>query len=1069
MGRYQTTAYPEVRFWCLQTLADACRDHLPALTPDDATALRGAVASWVHEASTRADPPIPAFIKNKLAQVTALLVRHEYPSRWPTFFHDLVALLASGGPAAPDVFCRVLDAVDDEIISTGDTLRPRGAAGDPTHAVAPSVRVKDALRADSDALPKLAESWRAMIAYGSSPGGGDATVAVAAAAASTARRYVEWMDVSLFTGDGFVAAAMGLLGSGDATLRAAGADFLTALTSKGMEHAAKVEMIGRLGLVGVCRQLQAMAASAAASGTDDADQTSETSAAQLAAAVGNELFGCLRVAAAAAAADATEPHPAPPPRATCDAAAAMIDELMPVGVAHLRSDDEQTVMAALPLCAAYVNRVKDLGSGAAPAAETTLRAVVDAVISRSAFPEDAAGGGEGVGAGAGVDFSRGEDKYTLEAEQEVTATRQELAVLFRAVSRLSPALALDAVRGALVAALPAPPAPPARWQTVETALAALHLVGEGADDPAVKPGAEGPSPLGELVAFLLSRWGAGGDGGNPAGGGGVPAAAHRLVASAFLDLCVRYHLAVARDHGRLLAPALAAFLDARGMRHPSPEVSRRACYLFCRFVKPLRGQIAPRLAEVLAALEEIMERASDAAGGGVGGGAGGTGGGTGGAMATAGGDDRLYVFEAVGSLLGADEVPEASQAQWLEAASARLRRRIEAARAAGDAAQAQHVVVAMANVTKGFTQRVATETRPRVGEILRAGLEPALGCLATWPRDPLVRQRVVAYFQRMVQCVGPSAFPYASPLVEHMRASGSSADLRECLILVNQLMATFKADLAPFVAGTLPALTRQTAAALAPLADANGAARGILGLTGEGLDALAVDGTSAAAAAAAAAAGVDANNTEEVREARELEKMYMSHVHGVATNGLASVLAASSPPALPATRDVVLASLARWASSHPSATSRKMSLQALTKFAQAWIPTPAEMAAGAPPEGVPGFRRFAAETIAGECCVRAVLRGDLDPRDAACAAAINEAVNFQRALLERCGREFEVHLKENLLAPMGIDAAGGEAYVRAVTSTSQTAQRDARAFLAECQRVVAAKCPGLAKRPCAKS
>ena len=52
---------------------------------------------------------------------------------------------------------------------------------------------------------------------------------------------------------------------------------------------------------------------------------------------------------------------------------------------------------------------------------------------------------------------------------------------------------------------------------------------------------------------------------------------------------------------------------------------------------------------------------------------------------------------------------------------------------------------------------------------------------------------------------------------------------------------------------------------------------------------------------------------------------------------------------------------------------------------------------------------------------------------------------------------------------MGIDAAGGDAYVRAVTSTSQTAQRDARAFLAECQRVVAAKCPGLAKRPCAKS
>ena len=130
------------------------------------------------------DPPVPAFIKNKLAQVTALLVRHEYPSRWPTFFHDLVALLASGGPAAPDVFCRVLDAVDDEIISTGDTLRPHGAAGDPTHAVAPSVRVKDALRATRTRCP----SWQnpgAMIGVRIIAGGGGTTVAVAAAATST--------------------------------------------------------------------------------------------------------------------------------------------------------------------------------------------------------------------------------------------------------------------------------------------------------------------------------------------------------------------------------------------------------------------------------------------------------------------------------------------------------------------------------------------------------------------------------------------------------------------------------------------------------------------------------------------------------------------------------------------------------------------------------------------------------------------------------------------------------------------------------------------------------------------
>lgn len=63
-----------MRFWCLQTLADACRVHLPVLDPNDAAALRAAVASWVHEACVRTHPPVPPFIKNKLAQVTALLV-----------------------------------------------------------------------------------------------------------------------------------------------------------------------------------------------------------------------------------------------------------------------------------------------------------------------------------------------------------------------------------------------------------------------------------------------------------------------------------------------------------------------------------------------------------------------------------------------------------------------------------------------------------------------------------------------------------------------------------------------------------------------------------------------------------------------------------------------------------------------------------------------------------------------------------------------------------------------------------------------------------------------------------
>ena len=138
----------------------------------------------------------------------------------------------------------------------------------------------------------------------------------------------------------------------------------------------------------------------------------------------------------------------------------------------------------------------------------------------------------------------------------------------------------------------------------------------GANDPAVKPGADGtaalvnaPSPLGELFAFVVSRWnGVSTESNAPTTlaeatlrPNANPAATHRLVAPVFLETCARYHLAVARNPSALLLPALAAFLDARA-RHADPEVGARVLPL-ARFVKPLRQQIAACLPEALAAME----------------------------------------------------------------------------------------------------------------------------------------------------------------------------------------------------------------------------------------------------------------------------------------------------------------------------------------------------------------------------------------------------------------------------------------------------------------------------------
>ena len=80
-------------------------------------------------------------------------------------------------------------------------------------------------------------------------------MALAEMAAGCARRYAEWVDVSLFADAAFVRTINAMLASADHGLRGGGCDFLAALAHKGMDHGAKVGLIARLDLVNVSRRV----------------------------------------------------------------------------------------------------------------------------------------------------------------------------------------------------------------------------------------------------------------------------------------------------------------------------------------------------------------------------------------------------------------------------------------------------------------------------------------------------------------------------------------------------------------------------------------------------------------------------------------------------------------------------------------------------------------------------------------------------------------------------------------------------------------------------------------------
>ena len=59
---------------------------------------------------------LPSFLRNKLAQTLVAVLQFEYPGAWPRFFQDLIGAM-SLGDGIVDMFCRILAAVDEDIVS----------------------------------------------------------------------------------------------------------------------------------------------------------------------------------------------------------------------------------------------------------------------------------------------------------------------------------------------------------------------------------------------------------------------------------------------------------------------------------------------------------------------------------------------------------------------------------------------------------------------------------------------------------------------------------------------------------------------------------------------------------------------------------------------------------------------------------------------------------------------------------------------------------------------------------------------------------------------------------------
>ena len=962
-------APPEVRFWCLQTAHAAVRRGAhAAAAPGERAALRAEAARWLAAPPPGDDPP--AFVRNKAAQLLAALAAADFPGEWPSLFDDAVAALEGGGggggagsarapppsPAAADAFVRLVAAVDDDVIALDV---PRSAAD-----AAAAAAVKGGVR--KGALPRVVAALLS-VAAAHAP----TSPPLAAASLQAFASLAGWGDAGVVASEAAVRSLASLLPPGGPVASAAGAA-LAAIASKRMEAPAKLALLRERGV-----------AAAAAAWAGAAPRGAR---ARLLATVASEALDAWArveggVAALGACGLAVPADAVADAEAACAAASALLDAVVPPLIRSLPpmatagdgsdgddgddSNGDGGGYAATAFLAAYVSRLRSSvkRGGALPAGDARghVAAILAACAAGARWPAGALPNGPAPG---GAD-----------AEEAAAERRHELFSLLRAAASLDSGAAAAAASAALAAALA--PGAGAPFEAVEIAIATLFHLGEGAPEASMRLGA----PLGDAARALARS--------------SLPHARHRLVAASLLECHVRYAKAFQFHDEGALAAAAAAFVGASGGAHAHAPTAARAAYLFARFARALRQPLLAHLEGLLPALGPLLAGVVD--------GAGRVDTGAGAATATplpSRPDDRLYLFEAAGVLLGQAELAPGPQLAALRglvdpllaAVASSLPAASDPSSPAADAAAARTraALDALARASRGFAPALVLRARPALGAALAPAADAALavliGAAGSSQGARALRARAASLLHRLADCLGDGLLPLLPTAARALlRAGGSgaegggvaptAADVVDAASLLAQLASQYGAAAAPLMAAALPDVTAAAGALLPPGCDWSGAG-----------------------ARTRARERRAAPRCEAARERDEVRGAMLALAHALASARLGGVAVAAGGGLV----DALLAA----AETHVDPPARRACLASVRRLA-------ADAAAAQPP--APGLAAFLAERVAARVCLAglaAPARGAapapgaarpppaLDPRDAAVAALVGDAA---RLLVDAAG------------------------------------------------------------------
>ncbi|PSR96202.1 Exportin-T like [Actinidia chinensis var. chinensis] len=883
----------QVEFWCLQSLHEVLRVRYSSMGPEEKSFVRKSVFSMAcfeaidDESSVRVLEG-PAFIKNKLAQVLVTLIYFEYPLIWASVFTDYLPHLSKGATVI-DMFCRVLNALDDELISLD---YPRSA-----EETTVAARVKDAMR--QQCVSQIVRAWYDIISmYRNS----DAEVCTSVL--DSMRRYITWIDIGLIVNDAFIPLLFELIlvdGLPD-QLRGAAVSCVLAVVSKRMDAKPKIRLLQSLQISRVFGLI-----------AEDSDSELVEKVAALLTGYATEALDCSKRL------NSQEDIAVP---------MELLDEVLPSVFYVMQNCEIDTTFSIVQFLSSYVATMRSLS----PLREKQLRHVGQILeVIRAQIRYDP----------SFRDNLDALDKIGREEEDRMVEFRKDLFVLLRSVGRVAPDVTQVFIRNSLASAVAT--SADRNVEEVEAALSLFYAYGESISDEALRSGS---GILRELVPMLLSTR--------------FPCHSSRLVALVYLDTIVRY-MKFVQEHTEYVPMVLAAFLDERGIHHPNVNVSRRASYLFMRAVKMLKAKLVPFVETIFQSLQDTVVQFTtmDCT-----------------SKEVSGSEDGSHIFEAIGLLIGMEDVPLEKQADFLSALLTPLCQLVETSLlnakvqnpedSPAKIASIQQIIMAINALSKGFSERLVTASRPAIGLMFKQTLDVLLQILVVYPKVEPLRCKVTSFIHRMVDTLGTSVFPYLPKALEQLLAESEPKKMVAFLVLLNQLICKFNTGLHDILEQVYPSI----------------ASRIFNILPREGFP------------------SGPGSNTEEIRELQELQRTLYTFLHVITTHDLSSVFLSSKSRGY---MDPMMQLLLHAACNHKDMLVRKSCVQIFIKLIKDWCSRPFGE------EKVPGFQSFVIEIFATNCCLYSVLDKSFEFHDAHTLVLFGEMVLAQKVMYEKFGNDFLVH------------------------------------------------------------